>query len=112
MPPPSPTAEEGKIPLLRWAGGGNCFCNGIWGWDQVYGQPDLKNTVFFYDFPYLGKVLDRAGPVLRLLPLRYMLGLLYTNFTLLWAPLSTLLASYGNGFARDEFWEVVTGGGS
>ena len=50
-PPPSPTAEEGKIPLLRWVGGGNCFCNGIWGWDQVYGQPDLKNTVFFYDFP-------------------------------------------------------------
>ena len=85
------------------------FCNGIGGWDQAYGQPDLKNTVFFYDFPYLGKVLDRAGPVLRLLPLRYMLGLLYTNFTLLWAPLSTLLASYGNGFARDEFWEVWCG---
>ena len=75
----------------------------------MYGQPDLKNTVFFYDFPYLGKVLDRAGPVLRLLPLRYMLGLLYTNFTLLWAPLSTLLASYGNGLARDEFWEVWCG---
>ena len=61
LPPPSPTAEEGKIPLLRWVGGGNCFCNGIWGWDQVYGQPDLKNTVFFYDFPYLGKVSQQQN---------------------------------------------------
>ena len=23
--PPSPTAEEGKIPLLRWVGGGSCL---------------------------------------------------------------------------------------
>ena len=135
--PLPPTAEEGKIPLLRWVGGGSwlppphppqkrekslfcggwegeiafamafgdgtkctvsltlkipCFfttslrrfhnnkiaekcgdlpnlpqqpplpfCNGIGGWDQVYGQPDLRNTVFFYDFPYLGKVSQQQN---------------------------------------------------
>ena len=37
------------------------FCNGIGGWDQVYGQPDLKNTVFFYDFRYLGKVSQQQN---------------------------------------------------
>ena len=77
--------------------------------DSLTSYKDKLNLLERIEFRRIEEVLDRAGPVLRLLPLRYMLGLLYTNFTLLWAPLSTLLASYGNGLARDEFWEVWCG---
>ena len=40
------------------------------------------------------------------IPLNYLLGCLYTNFTLLWGPLQTLVAGYGNGLKRDLFWGV------
>ena len=40
------------------------------------------------------------------LPLNYLLGAMYTNFTLLWAPLQKLVAGYGNGLKRDLFWNV------
>ena len=31
---------------------------------------------------------------------------MYTNFTLLWSPLQTLVAGYGNSVKRDTFWNV------
>ena len=74
--------------------------------DSLTSYKDKLNMLERVEFRRIEEVLNRAGPVLRLMPLRYMLGLLYTNFTLLWAPLSTLLATYGQGLARDEFWEV------
>ena len=77
--------------------------------DSLTSYKDKLNMLERVEFSRIEEVLDRAGPVLRLLPLRYMLGLLYTNFTLLWAPLATLLATYGQGLAREEFWEVWCG---
>ena len=74
--------------------------------DSLTSYKDKLNLLERVEFRRIEEVLDRAGPVLRLLPLRYMLGLLYTNFTLLWTPLNTLLATYGHGLAREEFWEV------
>ena len=43
-------------------------------------------------------------------PLKYLLGILYTNFTLFWNPLMDLIGSYGNGMKRDLFWPVFSNG--
>ena len=46
-------------------------------------------------------------PLLALAPVHYLLGLLYTNFTLAWNPVMDILANYGNGMKRDLFWGVM-----
>jgi len=48
----------------------------------------------------------RTNEKLNTLPLRFLLGSLYTNFTLLWAPLQSLVAGYGNTLKQDQFWGV------
>ncbi|CAK1596413.1 unnamed protein product [Parnassius mnemosyne] len=40
----------------------------------------------------------------HLFALKYMLGLLYNNFKLLWEPVIEFIASYGNSLAVEEFW--------
>jgi hypothetical protein len=57
--------------------------------------------------PTLRRLQDDAA--LSHLPLTYLLGALYTNFTLLWEPLCSLLASYGNGMTRSAFWSTFGG---
>ena len=60
---------------------------------------------------------ERIAPLLRALPdpalaqvpLTYLLGALYTNFTLLWEPLAVLIAGYGNGMPRNTFWPTIGG---
>ena len=60
---------------------------------------------------------ERIAPLLRALPdpalaqvpLTYLLGALYTNFTLLWEPLAVLIAGYGNGMPRNTFWPTFGG---
>jgi len=60
---------------------------------------------------------ERVAPTLRRLPdtallhlpLTYLLGALYTNFTLLWEPMCSLLAGYGNGMPRTAFWSTFGG---
>lgn len=39
-----------------------------------------------------------------LVPLRYLCGVLYMNFQLLWEPVIKIIASYGQGLKTDEFW--------
>ncbi len=57
--------------------------------------------------PTLCRLQDDAA--LADLPLTYLLGALYTNFTLLWEPLCGLVASYGNGMPRSAFWSTFGG---
>jgi hypothetical protein len=53
--------------------------------------------------------LPPAHATLARLPLNYLLGALYTNFTLLWERLAVLIAGYGNGMPRATFWPVFGG---
>lgn len=39
-------------------------------------------------------------------PLRYLCGILYINFKLLWDPVSNLITSYANGMSIDVFWNI------
>ncbi|CAG2053152.1 unnamed protein product [Timema podura] len=39
-------------------------------------------------------------------PLRYLLGVLFVNFQLLWKPVTRLVVSYARGLPSAEFWEV------
>nr|CAD7202741.1 unnamed protein product [Timema douglasi] len=39
-------------------------------------------------------------------PLRYLLGVLFVNFQLLWKPVTRLVVSYAHGLPSAEFWEV------
>jgi U3 small nucleolar RNA-associated protein 20 len=58
---------------------------------------------------------ERVAPTLKhnaalaRVPLNYLLGVLYTNFTLLWEPVARLVAGYGNGMPRDAFWPTFGG---
>lgn len=40
----------------------------------------------------------------HLFGLKYMLGVLYINFKLLWEPVSEFIAGYGNALPAEEFW--------
>lgn len=40
----------------------------------------------------------------NLVPLKYLCGVLYMNFQLLWEPVIKIIASYGQGLKSDEFW--------
>ncbi|XP_062989767.1 small subunit processome component 20 homolog [Elgaria multicarinata webbii] len=45
------------------------------------------------------------GP-LQEVPLRYLLGMLYINFTPLWVPVTELIASHANEMENKQFWKV------
>uniref|UniRef100_A0A8C4VGI6 UTP20 small subunit processome component n=1 Tax=Gopherus evgoodei TaxID=1825980 RepID=A0A8C4VGI6_9SAUR len=45
------------------------------------------------------------GP-LREVPLRYLLGMLYINFSLLWDPIIELITSHANEMENKQFWKV------
>ncbi len=38
--------------------------------------------------------------------LKFLIGCLYINFTLLWEPLLDLIQSHATKLGRDEFWEI------
>lgn len=40
------------------------------------------------------------------IPLRYLCGLLYINFKLLWEPVGHLITSYANGLNVETFWNI------
>jgi U3 small nucleolar RNA-associated protein 20 len=40
------------------------------------------------------------------IPLRYLLGVLYDNFSLLWGPVSDLISSYACGELKELFWSI------
>ncbi|KAL4717980.1 hypothetical protein ACJJTC_013019 [Scirpophaga incertulas] len=42
----------------------------------------------------------------HLFALKYMLGVLYINFKLLWEPICDFIAGYGNALATDQFWPI------
>jgi hypothetical protein len=39
-------------------------------------------------------------------PLRYLIGVLYENFKLIWDPIIELIKSYANYMKMNEFWSV------
>lgn len=41
----------------------------------------------------------------RLIPVRYLCGVLYINFKLLWEPTLKIIESYATGMKRDVFWD-------
>lgn len=41
-------------------------------------------------------------------PLKYLLGVVYTNFSLIWKPLMDLLASHARGLPIDTFWSLFS----
>ncbi|CAH1799075.1 unnamed protein product [Owenia fusiformis] len=43
------------------------------------------------------------GPY-KLVPLRYLIGMLYVNFTMMWDPVIQLIKSHADGLDRMEFW--------
>uniref|UniRef100_A0A8B9WA81 UTP20 small subunit processome component n=1 Tax=Bos mutus grunniens TaxID=30521 RepID=A0A8B9WA81_BOSMU len=45
------------------------------------------------------------GP-LQEVPLRYLLGMLYVNFSALWDPVIELISSYAHGMENKQFWKV------
>ncbi|XP_031356227.1 small subunit processome component 20 homolog [Photinus pyralis] len=45
----------------------------------------------------------------RTLPLRYLCGVLYMNFRLLWEPTINIIATHAQGMELNEFWEVFAG---
>ncbi|XP_044311647.1 small subunit processome component 20 homolog isoform X1 [Varanus komodoensis] len=45
------------------------------------------------------------GP-LREVPLRYLLGMLYINFSPLWVPVTELISSHANEMENKQFWKV------
>ncbi|XP_030763250.1 small subunit processome component 20 homolog [Sitophilus oryzae] len=42
----------------------------------------------------------------KLVPVRYMCGVLYINFKLLWEPVLKIIQSYAHGFVSNIFWSV------
>ncbi|XP_061495457.1 small subunit processome component 20 homolog isoform X2 [Rhineura floridana] len=49
--------------------------------------------------------LTTEGP-LQEVPLRYLLGMLYINFSPLWVPVIELITSHANGMENKQFWKV------
>ncbi|KAJ6656317.1 hypothetical protein lerEdw1_003820 [Lerista edwardsae] len=49
--------------------------------------------------------LTPEGP-LREVPLRYLLGMLYINFSPLWDPVTELITSHANEMENKQFWKV------
>lgn len=45
----------------------------------------------------------------RTVPLRYLCGVLYMNFKLLWSPVSAIIETHAHGLAVGEFWDVFGG---
>lgn len=45
----------------------------------------------------------------HLFALKYMLGVLYMNFKLLWEPVSEFIAGYGNALTAEDFWPPFHG---
>lgn len=41
-----------------------------------------------------------------MLPLRYLCGVLYINFQLLWEPTLKIIATHAHGLKVNEFWDV------
>lgn len=39
-----------------------------------------------------------------MIPLKYICGVLYINFQLLWEPVTKIIATYAQGLKTDEFW--------
>ena len=76
--------------------------------ETLHNYKDKLNLLERCDYSRVSEVLELL-PSLALLPVHYMLGLLHTNFTLLWKPLSSLLTNYGTGMSRDLFWPVFVG---
>lgn len=42
------------------------------------------------------------------IPLKYLLGVLYINFQLIWEPVISIITSYAHGMAINLFWEVFS----
>ncbi|XP_050316163.1 small subunit processome component 20 homolog [Anthonomus grandis grandis] len=42
----------------------------------------------------------------KLIPLRYLCGVLYMNFKLLWNPVSKIIESHAHGLDSNDFWKV------
>lgn len=45
----------------------------------------------------------------RTIPLRYLCGMLYMNFKLLWSPVSAIIETHAHGLAVGDFWKVFGG---
>jgi len=74
--------------------------------ENLTSYKDKINQLEKVDYARISTVLTENG-FLSLAPVHYLLGLLYTNFTLMWSPVMDLLANYGNGMKRDVFWDVM-----
>ena len=73
--------------------------------ESLSSYKEKLNTLERVEFQRIVKVfIDFDG--LLVAPLHYLLGLLYTNFTLLWNPVMDLIGSFGNGMKRDVFWPI------
>ena len=55
---------------------------------------------------HLYKILSTS--FLQQVALKYLIGCLYINLTLLWEPVTALIKSHAVGMENDEFWDVWT----
>lgn len=46
--------------------------------------------------------------VFRIIPLRYLCGVLYMNFKLLWEPVCKIIETHAHGLNVNEFWSVFS----
>ena len=75
--------------------------------DNLSSYKEKLNTLERIEYQRISKVF-LGFEFLSTAPLKYLMGILYTNFTLLWNPVMDLIGSYGNGMKRDLFWPVFS----
>jgi len=95
--------DENQISFL---GVFQCMLNAEQCAENLSSYKDKLNQLEKVDYARISRVLAE-NEYLCLGPVYYLLGLLYTNFTLIWSPVMDLLANYGIGMKRDVFWEVM-----
>ena len=84
----------------------NCLLHAENSPENLSSYKEKLNTLERIEFSRISGVFRDEFEFLNVAPLYYLLGLLYTNFTLLWAPVMELIGSYGNGLKMETFWPV------
>lgn len=72
---------------------------------HVHTYRDMLNSLekFTYEKPQM--TMASSTPF-KLIPIRYLCGVLYMNFQLLWEPVSKIIASQAHGLNVADFWPV------
>lgn len=55
---------------------------------------------------YFENMKNESGYRFDDIPLRYLFGVLFENFKLIWEPVISIIQEYAKSFKMDEFWSV------